>query len=178
MRVLIVSVNHQIQPAQVKGASTDGSVEAFERKQKESFVLMLQTEIRERGIRFIGEEARHGDVTIAQRLRGFENCHYANIEMTPQEREYRKIPASYTNDRSNLSEVEKTRCNREREEYMCAKALAEAGDADSILIICGRAHTEVVAAILRQLDHNVEQVDLRDQPWYVENWAEHCMRNL
>ena len=178
MRVLIVSVNHQIQPAQVKGASTDGSVEAFERKQKESFVLMLQTEIRERGIRFIGEEARHGEPTIAQKVCGFENCHYANIEMTPQERERRNIPPSYTDDRSNLPEAEKTRCNREREEYMCAKALAEAGGADSILIICGRTHAEAIAAKLRHLGHDVEPVDLRDQTWYVENWAEHSMRNL
>jgi len=61
---------------------------------------------------------------------------------------------------------------------MCAKALAETGDADSILIICGRAHAEAIAAKLRQLDHNVELVDLRDQTWYIEDWAEHCMLNM
>lgn len=178
MRILIVSVNHQIQPAQVTGMSTDGSVEAFERNQKECFIEMLRTEIRERGIRFIGEETRHGEATIAQRICGVENCHYANIEMTPQERESRNIPPNYTDTRSNQSEAEKTRCNREREEYMCTKALAEAGGEDSILIICGSAHAEAIAAKLRQLDHIVETVDLRDQTWYIEDWAEHCMRNL
>ena len=178
MRVLIVSVNHQIQPERVKGMSSDGSVEAFERGQKESFAQMLQKEIHERGIRFLGEEACHGEATIAQKICGLENCRYSNIDMTPQERECRNIPRNYTDARSNLSEAERTRCNREREEFMCTKALGEAGDADSILIICGRVHAEEIAAELQQLDHDVEQADLQNQAWYIEDWADHCMRNL
>ena len=178
MRVLIISVNHQIQPAEIRGMSTDGRVEAFERDQKERFIQMLQTEIRKRGIRFIGEEARHDEATIAQRMRGFENLQYANIEMTPQERESRNIPPNYADTRSSLSEAEKARCNREREEYMCAKILAEAGGRESILVICGRTHAGAIAGKLRELGHSIETTDLRTRSWYIEDWAEHCMRNL
>ena len=178
MHILLMSVNHQIQPSSIKSMSTDGSVEAFERGQKESFGQMLQTKVREHCIRFIGEEARHGEETIAQKVCDLESCHYANIDMTPVERELRNIPPGYADEGSNLSEAEINRCHREREEYMCTKAVAEAGDLDSILIICGRIHAEEIAAELGRLGHIVETVDLRSQSWYVENWVEHAMNNL
>jgi len=92
--------------------------------------------------------------------------------------ESRNIPPNYADTRSSLSEAEKARCNREREEYMCAKILAEAGGRESILVICGRTHAGAIAGKLRELGHSVETTDLQDQPWYIEDWAEHCMRNL
>jgi len=139
---------------------------------------MLQTKVRERCIRFIGEEARHGEETVAQKVCELDNCHYANIDMTPAERKHRIIPPGYADEGSNLSEAEINRCHREREEYMCTTAVAEAGGAENILIICGRVHADAMAARLGQLGHNVESMDLRDQSWYIENWAEHCMLNL
>lgn len=178
MQILILSVSHQIQPSRIKSMSTDGSVEAFERSQKEAFGQMLRTKVRERWIRFIGEEARHGEETAAQRVCELQDCHYANIDMTPAEREHRNIPPGYADEGSNLSETEIIRCHREREEFMCAKALTEAGNVDSILIICGRFHAEEIAANFGRLGHNVELLDLRNQSWYIENWAEHAMRKL
>lgn len=178
MQILIVSVNHQIQPRMIKGASSDGSVEAFERGQKESFVRLLQTEIRERRIEFVGEEARYDEETMAQRICELENWRYANIDMTPQERERRNIPPGYADEGSKLPEAEIIRCHREREKYMCQKALSEAGISKSILLICGRVHAAAMAKELGRQGHKVEIVDLLDQSWYVENWAEHCMYEL
>jgi len=139
---------------------------------------MLRTMVREHCIRFIGEEARHGEETVAQRVCELENCHYANIDMMPQDREHRNIPHGYADEGSNLSEAEKSRCHREREEFMCAKALTEAGDVDSILIICGRVHAGPMANILERFGHNVEIADLQGESWYIENWVEHCVHNL
>jgi hypothetical protein len=177
MLVLVIAVNHQIQPARIKSGSTDGSVEAFEQSQKEAFGQMLIQHIRQRGVGFVGEEALHGEETIAERVCRLENCAHANIDMTPQERTGRGIPPGY-DENDNLSEEERNRCHREREEYMCMTALARAGEAKSILLICGRLHSAPIAARLMQLGHSVETTDLQELKWYIENWAEHCMFNL
>lgn len=174
MRILIISVNHQIQPAQILSMSTDGKLEAFEREQKETFGSFVKSNILERGVQFIAEEARHGQETVIERLCGLNNWGYANIEMTPEERTARQIPPGYNEDQ-NLSETEKARCHREREEYMVERILGEVGDAASILIICGRIHTAPLADRFRELDHSVETTDLQDENWYIEDWDQHMI---
>jgi len=174
MRAVIVAVNHQIQPTRIISQSSDGGFEAFEQGQKERFAQVLREKIRERGIQFIGEEARYGDETIAEAIRGQANCRHVNIEMPPEERARRKIPAGYYED-PNLPEAEKTRCNHEREEYMADRIITEAGEAQSILVICGRIHAQPIAEWLVGHGHSVETIDLRDQDWYVEDWMEHML---
>jgi hypothetical protein len=96
VRILIIAVNHQIQPAQIKSMSTNGSLEAFERDQKEKFGELLREQIRGRGVQFVGEEARHGEESVAQRV-----CQQAglrpvtNIDMTPAQRQVHNIPPGY-----------------------------------------------------------------------------------
>lgn len=174
MRILIISVNHQIQPAQILSMSTNGKLEAFEREQKETFGSFVKSKILERGVQFIAEEARHGHETVIQRLRALNNWRYANIEMTPVERTARNIPPGYHEDQS-LPEAEKARCHREREEYMVERILGEVGDAESILIICGRIHTTPFADRFRELGHSVETTDLQDENWYIEDWNQHMI---
>ena len=154
--------------------STNGTLEAFEQGQKERFDQLLREQVHERGIQFIGEEARYGDESIAERMCGQVNCRYKNIEMTTEERQRRNIPAGYYED-PNLPDDEKARCNREREGYMSNMAIRGAGEAESILLICGRIHTEPIAARLEGLGHSVETIDLRGQAWYVEDWMEHML---
>jgi hypothetical protein len=103
MRFLIVGVNHQIQPARIMSMSTDGSLEAFARDQKEGFGQLLREDIRSRGVQFVGEEARYGEESIAQRVCQQEKCGYANVDMTPEERERRNIPPGYY-ENANLPE--------------------------------------------------------------------------
>ena len=176
MRILIVSVNHQIQPAQILGMSTDGKLEAFEREQKETFATFVQSKILERGVQFIAEEARHGQETVIQRLCSLNNWRYANVEMTPEERTDRNIPPGYHEDQS-LPETEKVRCHREREEHMFERILGEVGDAESHLIICGRIHTAPLTDRFHELGHSVETTDLQDENWYIEDWHQ-LMINL
>ena len=174
MQILIIGVNHQIQPAQILSMSTNGKLEAFEREQKETFGSFVRSKILERGAQFIAEEARHGQETVIQRLCTLNNWRYANIEMTPEERATGDIPPGYNEDQS-LPDTEKARCHREREEYMFERILAEAGDAESLLIICGRVHTAPLADRLREPGHSVDTTDLQEENWYIEDWEQHMI---
>jgi hypothetical protein len=176
MHVLIVAINHQIQPTRIMSMSTDGSLEAFERDQKERFGELLRAHIRERGIQLVGEEARYGEESIAERVCGQESCRHMNIDMMPEERERRRIPAGYYED-AQLPEAEKTRCNQEREEHMSRVLLAQAGEVASVLVICGRLHSRAIAGQLTLFGHVIEELALRSQSWYVEDWFS-PMQNL
>jgi len=157
-------------------ASTNGSLEAFEGDQKGRFGELIRGHIRNRSVQFVGEETRYGTESIAQRVCDQEDCLHANIDMNPQERERRNIPAGYFED-PNLPEPEKKRCNEEREDHMVASVLAEDGKVESVLVICGRLHAEAIAARLVQSGHHVKMADLRDEDWYIEDWVVH-MSNL
>jgi hypothetical protein len=178
MQILIIGINHQIQPVQIKSASSDGKAEEFERDQKERFGALLRTEIQKRGVQLVAEEALHGEETVTGRVCQIEKCKYANVEMTPEERASRNIPAGYNEDIPNLSEDEKERCNREREEHVVTKTLAAAGDANSVIMVCGRFHTNRLATLFHDRGHTVQTTDLQNQPWYIEDWTMHIMLNL
>jgi hypothetical protein len=53
---------------------------------------------------------------------------------------------------------------------MVAAVLAEAGIAESVLVICGRLHSEAIAAQLTGLGHAVEETDVQAESWYIEDW--------
>jgi hypothetical protein len=176
MTVLVLGLNHQIQPAVIKGGSTDGSIEAFERSQKQSFGKLVQRLIRERGVQFVGEESKHGEETVTEQVcNGI--CRYCVIEMPREERERRNIPFNY-NENPDLSEAEKSRYHCEREIYMCDKAMLEAAGLSSILIICGRLHSDAIACELRARGHEVEVTDVQNRGWYIEDWKDYCLNHL
>ncbi len=155
--------------------STNGSLEAFERSQKEKFGKLLREHIRKRGVQFVGEEARYGEETVAHRICQEEGCRDANIDMTPDERKTRNIPPGYY-ENSEFSATEKDRCNREREAHMANRVHAEDGKADSVVVICGRVHADAIAEQLSRSGHSVEKLDLQDQGWYIEDWQAHMLK--
>jgi hypothetical protein len=53
-----------------------------------------------------------------------------------------------------------------REEYMVERAIAEAGDANSILVLCGHLHAPEVANRFAQAGHTVSLEMLHNYPWY------------
>lgn len=175
MRILIIGVNHQIQPAEIKSWSSTGKLEAFEREQKENFGSLLQTKIADCGAQVIAEEWSHKEESVTKRVCDAVRRHYANIEMPLEERNARGIPPGYNEDAS-FPENERERCNREREDYMAAKAVKEAGDADSLIVICGRMHMTPLAERFKKVADTIKLVDLQDQPWYIEDWQTHMMR--
>jgi len=176
MRVLIIGINHQIQSATI-GWSNDPKAQAFMDDQKRRFATLLRTEMRERGVRFVGEETRHGDTSIAEGVCGEETIRYSNIEMSPEARAQANIPPGYNEDEA-VSDADKSRWNRQREEFMLNATIAGAGQVESVLVICGNMHTAPIAAGLRGLGHHAEVLDLQTQDWYVEDWFGHMMHNL
>jgi hypothetical protein len=53
---------------------------------------------------------------------------------------------------------------------MFEKAIEEARDADSIIVICGRNHTSALASRFREAGREVEEADIQSEPWYIEDW--------
>jgi hypothetical protein len=176
MRILIIGINHQIQPIKNFIHSTSGALEKFEQDQKDHFRELLRTKMSELVVELVGEETKHGDESVAERLCEGQSIRYVNIEMTPDERSRRNIPAGYQEEGSNVSAEEQQRGNREREEYMAQKIHTLAGSAGSALLICGRSHGVPIASALEALGHTVEIADLLDSGWYVEDWATHMRR--
>lgn len=121
MRVLILGLNHQIQSARI-GWSSDRKTQAFMDGQKNRFAMLVRDEIRKRHVEFVGEEARHGDVSVVETVSGEEGTPYINIEMPPETRTQASIPTSYNED-SSVSDTDKTRWNRQREEHMLKSSL-------------------------------------------------------
>jgi hypothetical protein len=175
MRALIIGINHQIQPVRIGSSSTSGELERFEQGQKDQFRELLHKRIAERSVQFIGEEARHGQESIAQRACASKGCRYANIEIPPDERAAQHIPTNYEEDET-LSREQKDSFHSQREAYMFEKTTAEAHDAESALVICGYSHTPALAKRFREAGHDVAETDIRDETWYVEDWVSHMFR--
>jgi hypothetical protein len=172
--ILILGLNHQIQRP---FWSSDRRALAFAQDQKERFAQLIREQIRTRNVRLVGEEANPAEESIAESICTEERCRYTNIDMPSDKRAERQIPPGY-NENDTVPEAEKTRGNREREDYMVAKVLATGGECDSVLIICGRDHSEPLADFFLAGGHTVETEDLRNSSWYVEDWKHHIMHNL
>jgi hypothetical protein len=175
MQVLVLGINHQIQPVRIYSGSTTGELERFEQGQKDRFRDLVQRRITERKVQFVGEEARHGEAAIAKEVCDAERCRYANIEINLDERARRNIPVDYESD-PKMSVEQKEAFHQQREEYMFGRAVAEAADADHIIVICGRYHTPGLARRFRATGHQVHEADIQSEPWYVEDWMGHMMR--
>ena len=178
MRIVIVGINHQVQRVKIGSWGSDGKPQQFEREQKEAYRELVRSEIRQVAAEFLAEETRHGEESTTRQVCEQENCRYENVEMLPEEREARGIPPGYNEDFPDMPEVDKVRFNREREEYMAAKTIAEANGAESVVLICGSFHKEALAELFCKDGHSVAVKHLQQQPWYVEDWQHHIMYNL
>lgn len=174
MNVFVVGLNHQIQQRTIRSYGEE--IVRLETDQKVQFANVLERIIRERHVQFVGEEAEHGVEAIAGRVASDLGSRYANIEMPPAERERRSIPRDYTKKDSPYSAEQKLVWQRQREDHMFERAFAEAGEAESVLILCGREHTEPLAERFRQAGHSVEQYDVNREGWYVEDWLLHVLQ--
>ena len=174
MQIFIVGIRHQIQSAEIQCWSC-GRHQAFEQEQKDRFASLLRENIAEHGVQIVVEEASHEGDTITKIVCERLKCQYVNIDMPLDERNVQGIPAGY-NENPDTAPGDCKRWNREREEYMAARAIAEAGSVASMMVICGRGHMQALAERFECVGHKVEMCDLRDQPWYIDNWTEHMWR--
>jgi hypothetical protein len=177
MRILILGLNHQIQRRVITSWGSDGKPQAFEKDQKDRFTELLREILHKYQIEFVGEETRPGEESLTEWVCKEQNCRYANVEMTPEERTRRKILPGY-NENPDFTDEEKARGNDERENYMMDEILKQAQGAQNSLVICGRMHSDLFAERFRSLGHAIEIDDLQNKNWYVEDWQHHMMHNL
>jgi len=169
MNLLILGINHQIQRPFWSSRPKDME---FVRQQKTQYAQLLAELIREHLIQFVGEEANRNEASIAKGVCEEENCCYLNIEMTAEQRIQQSIPNQY-NESKTISNDEKARGNREREEHMVNEVLVNAQPTANVLVICGHMHSDALAERFRADGYSVQIDDLERRTWYVEDWWDH-----
>jgi hypothetical protein len=122
----------------------------------------------------VGEEAEHGVELIVPIVALRLNCRHGNIEIPPDLRKTRGIPVDYTTTDRPYTSEQRTNWHREREEFMFDQVIKNAA-CDSVVVLCGREHTEALACRFREAGHGVETYDLNQEGWYIEDWLAHIL---
>lgn len=199
MKVLIVGLNHGLQLSAILTENVNSRQAGIERQQKEQFKQRLLEIIKQHSVQFVGEEMDDASkipkcqkwmqsVYDDQREKGrnpialpprievighqvAKMCRiiYAEVDIPVAERAQRGIPEDYEDDQKHSLE-EIARCYRVREEYMFRQTMANAGEAQSVLVICGRKHMEGLAKLFRNSSCTVEGLDLTREAWYIADW--------
>ncbi len=168
MRVLIVGLDHKFQSVEL--LNLDNQLTEIEREMKNKFREWLVGVVRNRDVKFVGEEAKHGlGETIAHGVARSFGILYSNIDMTGHDRQMRGIPSGYA-ESTLYSPAEKNKWNIERVEFMFERAIKQADCAEDVLILCGRAHKEALSQCFETAGNQVDTYDMRCEDWYVEDW--------
>jgi len=118
----------------------------------------------------ICEEAKHGELSIAEQLAREEHIRYHNIEMPPAQRAELGIPAFYTVDpESEISPEQKALWNDQREGHMVYELLRAVEGARVVIVICGVLHMPILIHALSSKFHRVEQYNITTMPWFDES---------
>jgi hypothetical protein len=147
---------------------------------KTEFEALLKRRIAERGVQFIGEEAKFGVQTIAQIL----GPRRENIDMPVAEREARGIAEEqrgrsyvptylgqgastklteegYQKDVGNgwVLTTHRVPSDEIREQHMFDRVMQEVEKAESVLVICGILHSRQLAERFRYEANNVVEIE-------------------
>lgn len=155
MRILILGLDHAIQ-------AIPGN---FPNPRKNRYERLLKQLVKDRAVGFLGEETYLNERSIAKRVANSVNgVHWEPIEMSSEERDAFGI----TENQNNRPRANETRVSSDpiREEYMVRTALEKAGNARSVLILCGRIHADALAERFREAGHDVDTDDLLNYGWY------------
>lgn len=158
-QVYVISCNHGIQPGGLL-AQGDGA-DALE--QRRHFTNLLEDIIRRRGITFIGEEQGFGEETIADLLGVKYSIPVKDINTQKSDKQRMGIPCDYLS--GEFAVEQKSRWDRQREEFMLARIQENRGAARNILVLCGFVHLEPLSGLLGK-DSAVRQIDYRKYEWY------------
>lgn len=136
-------------------------------RQRSHFRDLIAEIIKERKIRFVGEEWGLPHKTIACELIGSDK--WRNINTTPSDLKRMGIPSDYLdkeNGKYKYSDAQRAAWHKQREEHMLRRIIQEQGNAKSVLVICGFAHMNPLARLLQQDSPSVCTRDYRNEGWY------------
>lgn len=181
MNILIFGIDHEIQ-----------KVDAWRSNQmKAAYRELLMTLINQRGVQAICEEADGVEETVGHQLAHQLGLSFGwtNIDMP----EHDRIDAGIFEEQMNRVPVQRDGavpthfedgaffldlkngthlfCPRVpsdavRENYMCQRVIEGAGDANSVLVLCGNFHIQGLAARLGQLGNTVQTNAVYKYDWY------------
>ncbi|MGB8581550.1 MAG: hypothetical protein WCD47_12065 [Candidatus Sulfotelmatobacter sp.] len=154
----IVAIDHGLQL--VRNANDSSKTTA----QKAHLETLLRVGIPQRKVRFIAEESKQGEVTIASALANSADpkIPWTNISMTDAEREAAGITEALKHrpghpDHDTMQTWIESRIPEDdiREDFFIARTVQHAGDAQSILMLLGDMHVDAVGEKLREMGHRV-----------------------
>ena len=171
MRVLIVSIDHFVQRAK------SGRETAALAARKNKLDSLLRREIAARNVRVIAEEAEPRYQTIAQNLANASNSQisWKNIGMNEDERNRAGILDALRNRPTHNEQRDNQEVEIEHripeddiyEDFMVAETLQGAGEAESLMILCGDMHVQALKEKLKMHGHRVEKDEslITDKRW-------------
>lgn len=154
----IVAIDHGLQL--VRDANDSPKTAA----QKAQLETLLRVEIPRRKVRFIAEESKQSEVTIAFALSDSADpkIPWTNISMTDAERDAAGITEALKHrpghpDHDTMQTWIESRIPEDdvREDFFITRTLQHARDAQSILMLLGDMHVDAVADKLRKMGHRV-----------------------
>jgi hypothetical protein len=154
----IVAIDHELQ------LQKDASDAPNRRAKKEHLEALLLAEIPKRKVRFIAEESKIGEATIAFEIASASNPQipWRNIGMTDAERDAAGIREALKNrpghpDYETMERWIESRIPEDeiREDFFIEQTLGSAGDAKSILMLLGDMHVDAVGEKLEGMGHSV-----------------------
>ncbi len=154
----IVAIDHKLQLA--KRVNDLPKTAAL----KEQLEAILKEGIPKRHVRFIAEESKIGEVTIASAMGDASDPRipWVNISMTDTERDAAGIAQALDSrpghpDHETMQIWIECRIPEDeiREDFFIERTLRQAGDAQSVLMLLGDLHVDAVGEKLNQLGHRV-----------------------
>jgi hypothetical protein len=158
MALWIVALDHGLQL--VRNANDSPKTTA----EKAQLEALLRAEIPQRKVRFIAEESKQGEITIASALANAADpiIPWTNISMTDAERDAAGIteglkhrPGHPDHDTMQTWIESRIPADDIREDFFIDRTLQHAGDAQSILMLLGDMHVDAVSEKLRKMGHRV-----------------------
>jgi hypothetical protein len=171
MNILIISIDHFVQRVKT------GDENTLLRERKDMLETLLRREIPARNVQFISEEAPPLYETIAQRLGNEHDPQMPpkNIYMNDDERREAGIYDALKNRPTHAEqkgdewvEIEHRIPEDDiREDFFVTETLQAAGNAESIIILCGDMHVHAVKKKLERYGHRVEKDEslITDKRW-------------
>jgi hypothetical protein len=124
--------------------------------------MALQSRLRqivvERDVQFIGDEDPHP--TCAKRVADDLNIRHAFIDIPLDDEAF----SSIREEQKNHPAAARLPSDDRRDDFMVKRTIAEAGDATSVLVMCGWAHLEPLAARFLKTCHDVRKFDSACDP--------------
>jgi len=116
MRVIIIGLNHQIQPQPIR--SIGAELQQVEGEQKQRFAEMMREIIQQEQVDFVGEEGERYVPLIAEGVARQAGRQHKNVDMPLPERHHRGIPDDYLDPNRGYSPQLIDNWNGMREDHM------------------------------------------------------------